>query len=75
MTTIYFAQYDGFEVEGFYNEAGELLHTWCCNDATWRSEYLNPLMTKLGITVDMSGKHDDDLKAYWIEQEGYDPDE
>jgi hypothetical protein len=43
------------EVEGFFDEQGNLLHCWSMNDALWRSEYLNPLLEELGYTVKHSG--------------------
>jgi hypothetical protein len=37
------------EIEGAFDENGELLSFWSCNDATWRNEYFGPFMKKLGI--------------------------
>lgn len=38
------------EVEGgVFDEAGEMLGTWCSNDATWHSEYVDPFLAKLGL--------------------------
>ena len=53
MKTIYHVMYEGElgEAEGFYNKEQELLHSWDCNDANYRHEYMNPLLLKLGINV------------------------
>lgn len=40
------------EAEGFFTENGELLEMWSLNDADWRSEYMDPLLHKLGHTVE-----------------------
>lgn len=40
--------------EGMFNEDGELLGYWHENDACWRGEYFNPVLKKLGITVEYS---------------------
>lgn len=45
------------EVEGAFDDKGELLDTWCRNDATWRHEYFNGLMETLGIDVKPPSKH------------------
>lgn len=39
------------EIEGVFDENDNLIHTWDCNDATWRHEYFNPLLEKLGFKV------------------------
>lgn len=39
------------EVEGMFEEDGKMIDCWSCNDATWRSEYFNGFMKKLGINV------------------------
>ena len=39
------------ETEGFFDEKGTLLQWWCCNDANWRSEYMDPLLEALGFNV------------------------
>jgi hypothetical protein len=42
---------DEGEIEGIFDENGELLGMWCCNDAHWRNEYFSPFMKGLGIEV------------------------
>lgn len=39
------------EVEGMFDEDGNLLDLWSSNDATWRNEYFSGFMKKLGIEV------------------------
>lgn len=39
------------ETEGVFNEAGECIHYWWCNDANWRGEYFNPMFEELGIKI------------------------
>lgn len=53
MKTIYraFSEEAG-EVEGMFDENGELLGIWSCNDASWRNEYFSPFMKRLGITIE-----------------------
>lgn len=53
------------EIEGAFDEEGNLLHWWCCNDASWRNEYFSPLMKQLGYEF----VHSDDevLEAKLIE--------
>lgn len=42
---------DAGEVEGVFNEAGELLSWWACNDASLRPEYMRGLFTALGYDL------------------------
>ena len=37
------------EVEGVFDDEGNLLDFWCCNDATWRNEYFSGFMATLGF--------------------------
>lgn len=63
MTTIYIEYVcDDFvgEVEGAFDENGNVLDIWSNNDANWRGEYFNPFMEKLGIEV-KSGKFEREL--------------
>jgi len=48
-----FADDDDFygEIEGMFDESGNLLGAWSLNDAHWRGEYMNGFMKKLGIDV------------------------
>jgi hypothetical protein len=39
-------------VEGMFDENGELLDMWSCNDATFRTEYFSRFLEKLGIRVE-----------------------
>jgi hypothetical protein len=39
------------EYEGMFDDKGKLLDYWHCNDASWRVEYFNGLMAKLGYEV------------------------
>jgi len=50
---IYTYYYDGDagEMDAFFNEKFKLLEYWSCDDANWRSEYMNPLLETLGIEV------------------------
>jgi hypothetical protein len=52
MKKIYHAFCEIFgEQDFFFNEDFKLIHWWDKNDATWREEYMNPLMEKLGIKI------------------------
>ena len=48
------------EVEGMFDDKGNIIHCWTCNDANWRNEYFDPLMEALGIKVECS--EDEKLK-------------
>lgn len=50
---VYTYYYDGDagEIDAFFNEKFKLLEYWSCNDALWRTEYMNPLLETLGIEV------------------------
>jgi hypothetical protein len=39
------------EADAFYNEAGELIHWWSNDDASWSGEYMGPLMEHVGVEV------------------------
>lgn len=39
------------ECEGAFDDQGALLDFWNANDATWRHEYFETFMRKLGIDV------------------------
>lgn len=56
---MWFADDDTGEVEAVFNEAGDLLHWWSCNDASLRTEYLAPLFGALGYDLCST----DDLSA------------
>ena len=53
MTTLYVVYSGGEcgELQGVFTEREDLLHFWSCNDATWREEYFNGLMEKIGFTT------------------------
>lgn len=38
------------EMDVFFDKNG-LIHWWHCNDASYRSEYMNPLMRALGVQM------------------------
>jgi len=50
---VYTYYYDGDagEMNAFFDEKFKLLEYWSCDDANWRSEYMNPLLEILGIVV------------------------
>lgn len=56
------------EVEGFFDESGSLLASWCLNDANWRGEYQNSLLNSLGYNVYFSDSEEleQKLKASWL---------
>lgn len=55
--------YDGEnEIEGMFDENGEWLGAWCCNDANWRNEYFDGFLEALGISVE-SAPEDIEEKA------------
>ncbi len=39
------------EQDFFFDSKGKILAYWDCNDANYRSEYMNPLLNKLGYEV------------------------
>lgn len=43
------------EVDAFASEKGELITWWSNNDADWREEYMQPLMTAVGVEVVEAG--------------------
>ena len=54
MKTIYFlsiCEDNVGEVQGFFDEAGNVVDFWSCNDANWRGEYFDGLLSKLGYDV------------------------
>ncbi len=59
MKTIYHVYYEGYEdglpetgeIEGMIDSDGNLLGAWAANDGTWRGEYFDGFMEKLGIEV------------------------
>lgn len=56
------------EIEGFFNDKGELLESWSCNDATWRGEYFDGLFLTLGIKIEYpKGKELKELKKKLID--------
>ena len=73
MRTIYIIGIEDVgEVEGAFDDKGELLDTWCCNDATWRHEYFEGLMNALGVTVAdppkrLRSKMEKKLRKHWEE--------
>jgi hypothetical protein len=63
MTTIYIESVcddDVGEVEGAFDENGNVLDIWSSNDAQWRHEYFNDTFQKLGINIE-HGKYEDKL--------------
>jgi hypothetical protein len=48
---MWFCDDDTGEVEGVFNEAGELLSHWSCNDASLRVEYMSGLFERLGYDL------------------------
>jgi len=67
ITHICLGDNDVGDVEGFFDEAGNLIHSWAMNDASWRSEYMDPLLEKLGIRVvgGDSKELEAKLKEHW----------
>lgn len=69
---LYLCDDDVGEVEGMFDEQGEMLGNWCCNDATWRGEYFNGFIESLGYEVisdipeDLEPKLEAALKAVWF---------
>lgn len=51
MKPVYYYYCEDAEVDSFYDETGQLLDFWSCNDANWRQEYMNGLLESLGYTV------------------------
>lgn len=51
MEKIFHVYLEDYEGEFWFNNKGEFLQGWACNDANWRSEYMNPLLESLGFEV------------------------
>lgn len=51
MQTIYHVNCDNDLGEFFFNDKFEMLSYWDSNDASWRGEYMNPLLEQLGFKV------------------------
>lgn len=67
MKTLRYVFLDEYEVDGIFDNKGELLGTWSCNDACWRNEYFSGFISKLGIRVEESSDREleQKLKDYW----------
>jgi hypothetical protein len=54
------------EAEAAFDEKGEMIHYWSCNDATWRGEYFEPLFEHFGIEFgdDTDNKLTEKFEAY-----------
>ena len=39
------------EAEGFFDDEGNLLTAWSCNNVSWPDEYMDSLLEKLGYKV------------------------
>lgn len=55
------------ECEGMYDaDTGELIHSWNCNDASWRGEYLEPIFEHYGFNFqnDPKGKFHNKFQEY-----------
>jgi hypothetical protein len=50
ITHVYVCDDDG-EMEGMFDDQGELLAGWLMDDAHWRSEYMNGLLEALGHEI------------------------
>jgi hypothetical protein len=81
---IYFASVEDVgEVEGMFDEKGELIDTWCCNDGTWRGEYFDHFIKYLGAEIfyyyntpkALREKMENALREHWGEDDYIDEDE
>lgn len=70
LKTIYNVYVEEEEIEGMFDEKGNLLGTWTLNDANWRDEYFGGFMEALGIHVVYSDRPDfkQKLRAAWASQ-------
>jgi hypothetical protein len=48
---IFYVYNEEWDCEGFFNENGNCLASWSLNDAKWRSEYMDSLLTSLGYEI------------------------
>lgn len=48
---VYHVYAENLEMEGMFDQDGNLLAMWCLNDANWRNEYFDGFMTALGVTI------------------------
>ncbi len=49
------------EIEGMFDEQGELIGSWHSNDAHWRQEYFGKFMRNLGVEVKPVDPHMHDV--------------
>ena len=57
MKTLYFVFSEEYgEVEGMFDDKENLLDFWFGNDATWRVDYFEGVMNKIGYTVKRANK-------------------
>ena len=52
-------------------EDGKLLSVVASNDGTWRDEYFNPVLAKLGVTVERSKLSQSELEALVMDWYGF----
>ena len=74
---LFFVSYEGEhgELEGFFDEDKEPIACWCLNDAHWRSEYMDSLLTNLGYTVDYIFDNDSEMTNKLLDWFGFDSQE
>jgi hypothetical protein len=70
MPKIYHEESEEYESEAFYNEEGELLCMFCNNDAAWRAEYMDKILTGLGFEIIRAGTYEADHLRRCKEQWG-----
>ena len=65
MEKIFHVYLEDYEAEFFFDNKGQLLCGWACNDAHWRSEYMNPLLNRLGFEIDYIFEPKEFPEIYW----------
>jgi hypothetical protein len=51
---VYVCDEEGVEVEGMFDDCGNLIGTWSLNDGHWKQECFCEFMKKLGISIEKS---------------------
>lgn len=65
LVVVYLSDDEVGEVEGMFEENGNLIDFWACNDADWRSEYFAGVLKFLGAEEVRIDWRDKEVTEYW----------
>jgi hypothetical protein len=65
MSVLFHVYLEDYEAELWFDNKGDYLYGWACNDANWRGEYMNPLMERLGFSVVSVFAANEYPEIYW----------